>query len=95
MRFENWISARSPEEAEKFRRRFKMAINNSMRRKILKQLLEGDKTIFELKKLINVDEKILRYHIDVLKNSECVAESGGIISLTEEGKVLANLVSER
>ncbi len=95
MRFEDWISAGSPEEAEEFRRRFKMAINNSIRRKILKHLIEGDMNFSELKKLLNVDERILRYHIDVLRNSGCVDESDEVLTLTEEGKILASLVAEK
>ncbi len=95
MRFEDWISAKSPEEAEEFRKRFKMAINNSVRRKILKLLLEGDRSFSQLQELTGIDEKMLRYHIDILKNGECVVESAGVLSLTEEGKILADLVKER
>jgi len=95
MKFEDWISAKSPEEAEEFRKRFKMAINNSVRRKILKHLLEGDKSLPQLEELIGINEKMLRYHIDVLKNGECVVETAGVFSLTEEGKILANLVKEK
>ncbi len=95
MRFEDWISAKSPEEAEEFRRRFKMAINNSIRRKILKQLLESAKSVQELKEVLSIDEKMLRYHIDILKKGECVDERDAILTLTEEGKILANLVREK
>jgi len=95
MKFEEWISAKSPEEAEEFRRRFKMAINNSIRRKILIQLLNGKKSTSELSQSIGIDEKMLKYHIDVLKKGECVMERDGSLELTEEGKVLANLVAEK
>ncbi len=95
MKFEDWIGAKSPEEAEEFRKRFKMAINNSVRRKILRHLLEGDKSLSQLEELTGINEKMLRYHIDVLKNGECVVESVGVLSLTEEGKILANLVKEK
>ena len=95
MKFEDWTGAKSPEDAEEFRKRFKMAINNSIRRKILVKLLNGKKTVSEISRDMGIDEKTMKYHIDVLKRGECVIEKDDALVLTKEGRVLANLVAEK
>lgn len=92
MKFDEWISADSPEKAEEYRRRFKMAIANSVRRKILIELDEGEKTFDDLLSKLNVSEKILKYHLDTLEKGSCIAYERDRIRLTDEGKVLARLV---
>ena len=95
MKFDEWLSADSPEKAEEYRRRFKMAIANSVRRKILLELDEGEKTADYLLSRLNVSEKILKYHLDTLEKGSCIEYDGEKIRLTEEGRVLARLVREK
>ncbi|NOY12006.1 MAG: winged helix-turn-helix transcriptional regulator [Archaeoglobi archaeon] len=95
MKFDEWISADSPEKAEEYRRRFKMAIANSIRRKILLELDEGSKSVGELLSKLNVGEKILKYHLDTLEKGSCIRYAGDRVELTEEGRVLAKLVREK
>ena len=94
MKFEEWISAKSPEEAEEYRRKFKMAISNSIRRKILALLDERERSLDELKGVIDVDEKVLKFHLDVLEKASCISV-GDNIKLTDEGRVLAEIVRKK
>ncbi len=95
MKFEEWISAKTPEEAEEYRRRFKMAISNSIRRKILLELEKGEMSFEEIRKALKIDDRLLKYHIDALKKGECVIEESGTFRLTEKGKILAKLVKKK
>jgi len=94
VKFEEWISAKSTEEAEEYRRRFKMAISNSIRRKILALLDESEKSLDELKRELKIDEKLLRFHLDVLEKASCISV-GDKISLTDEGRVLVEIVKKK
>lgn len=95
MKFDEWISADSPEKAEEYRRRFKMAIANSIRRRILVELDSGGKTFEELLSKLNVSERVLKYHLDTLEKGSCITYDGEKIALTEEGRVLSRLVREK
>ncbi|ADC64437.1 arsenical resistance operon repressor, putative [Ferroglobus placidus DSM 10642] len=94
MKFEEWISAKSTEEAEEYRKRFKMAISNSIRRRILALLNESEKSLEELKKELKIDEKLLKFHLDTLEKASCITV-GDKISLTDEGRVLAEIVKKK
>lgn len=95
MKFEDWVNAESPEVAEEYRRRFKMAINNGIRRKVLLELMNGSLSVDELSEKTGIDEKILNYHLDILKKGDCVRVEGSLIELTDEGRVLADLISKK
>jgi len=94
VRFEEWTSAKSPEEAEEYRRKFKMAISNSVRRKILVLLDESERSLEELKREVRVDERILKFHLEVLEKASCIS-IGDKIKLTEEGRILAEIIKKR
>jgi len=94
VKFEEWISAKSPEEAEEYRRRFKMAISNSIRRKILVLLDEKDMSFEELKERVGINENLLKFHLDVLEKASCIV-TGDKIKLSDEGRVLAEIVKKK
>ncbi len=95
MKFEEWVSSESTEKAEEYRKRFKMAIANSIRRKILLHLDKNTASLASLQKELGISSQILKYHLDVLKKGECIKQSGEVVELTEEGKVLASLIREK
>jgi len=95
MKFEEWVSSDSRDKAEEYRKRFKMAIANSTRRKILLYLDENTADLTSLQKYLGISPKILKYHLDTLKKGECIKQSGDFVELTEEGKVLVNLIKEK
>ncbi|MBE8539525.1 ArsR family transcriptional regulator [Geoglobus acetivorans] len=95
MKFEEWTKSEDPEKAEELRRRFKMAINNPIRRKILTELYGGSRRAHELADKLGVEEKLLKYHLDILTKGSCIEFREDRIYLTEEGRVLTELILSR
>jgi DNA-binding transcriptional ArsR family regulator len=82
----------SIEETRKFHERYLRAINNPLRRKILRTLKEGYKTIEDLKSKIGLNKENLIWHLAVLENASCVEKDSRqgtpIYKLTQEGRVI-------
>ena len=67
-------------------------MNNPLRRKILGVLNKGNATVEELEAKTDLNETVLKWHLDVLEQGFCIekGEERGILiyKLTQEGKVV-------
>ncbi len=84
--------ADSMEETRERHLRFLRAVNNPVRREILRALKGGPSTIERLESATGLDTKTLGWHLSILEYGYCVEkeEREGIILyvLTEEGEVV-------
>lgn len=82
----------SMEETKERHRRYLRAVNNPLRRRILRAIKEGCGTMESLVARLDVDAKTLDWHIRILEDGYCVEraeEDGGTrYILTQEGLVV-------
>jgi DNA-binding transcriptional ArsR family regulator len=82
----------SMEETKERHRRYLRAVNNPVRRRILRALKEGNDTMETLVARLAVDAKTLDWHMRILEDGYCVEraeEDGGTrYVLTQEGLVV-------
>ena len=81
----------SMEETKDRHRRYLRAINNPIRRKILRSLKDGNNVIASISEDTGIDEKTVGWHIRVLINGFCVEVSETDETryiLTKEGLVV-------
>jgi len=82
----------SIEETRKSHCRYLRALNNPLRRKILKALKEECLTFEELQSKTNLRSNILKWHLDVLNHDFCIEkeinQGKTYYRLTQEGKVI-------
>ncbi|MCW4049646.1 MAG: winged helix-turn-helix domain-containing protein [Candidatus Bathyarchaeota archaeon] len=80
------------EETKERHRRYLRAINNPVRRDILRAIQKGIKTIQDLEKDTGIDAKTLDWHLRILEHGYCVdrvqREEIAIFNLTQEGQVV-------
>jgi DNA-binding transcriptional ArsR family regulator len=82
----------SMEETKERHRRYLRAVNNPLRRRILRALKEGHGTMESLVVRLGVDAKTLDWHMRMLEDGYCVerVEEDGVTRyvLTKEGLVV-------
>jgi DNA-binding transcriptional ArsR family regulator len=82
----------SIEDTKQYHERYLLAINNPLRRKILRALNEGDATIEDLESRTRLDKENLTWHLSILEHGFCVEKhnkQGKVIyKLTQEGRVV-------
>ena len=82
----------SIEKTRRYHERYLVAINNPLRREILKALQEGCTTIEALRSRTGLDDDVLKWHLNVLENGFCVEkglEQGKLVyKITQEGRVI-------
>jgi len=82
----------SMEETREYHLRYLRAVNNPLRREILRALKDGDATIEALHAKTGLDVKALEWHLSILGHGFCVereSRDGAIIyKLTQEGRVV-------
>ncbi len=80
------------EETKEYHRRFLRAVNNPLRRRILRALKDGDATIEDLQKKTGLDAKTLEWHLSILIHGFCIEKEergeATIYKLTQEGEVV-------
>ena len=80
------------EETKEYHERYLRAVNNPLRRDILRAIKDGDATIKALESVTGLDAKTLDWHLCILEHGFCVEteEEGGetLYRLTQEGKVV-------
>jgi predicted transcriptional regulator len=76
------------EETRDRHRRYLRAINNPMRRKILRSIKDGNQVTTSISTDTGIDEKTVGWHIRVLMDSYCIEEHGDSYALTQEGLVV-------
>jgi len=76
------------EETRDWHRRYLRAINNPLRRKILRSLKDDNDDIPSISEDTGIDEKTVGWHIRVLIDGFCVEEDGTRYVLTQEGLVV-------
>jgi DNA-binding transcriptional ArsR family regulator len=80
------------EETKEYHVRYLRAINNPVRRNILRILKKGEMTSDELTLRTQLDPKTLNWHMDMLVHGFCVErkERNGatVYTLTQEGRVV-------
>jgi phosphoglycolate phosphatase-like HAD superfamily hydrolase/DNA-binding transcriptional ArsR family regulator len=84
--------SRSIEESRRYHTLYLRAINNPLRRKILKALKNGFVTIADLKSNTQLDANTLNWHLSILEHGFCVEreekEGSVVFKLTQEGSVI-------
>jgi len=84
--------ADSMEETKERHRRYLRAVNNPIRRKILRSIEKGNTTLASISEDTGTDEKTLSWHLRILEDGFCVEKikEGGLekYSLTKEGQVV-------
>lgn len=82
----------SIEETREYHARYLRAINNPLRREILKALKEEHATIEQLQSITGLGKGALKWNLDILENGFCVEkddkEGKLVYRLTQEGKVV-------
>lgn len=82
----------SLEETKDFHRRYLMAVNNPLRREILKVLKEIDATTEGLATRLGLEPSQLEWHLNILEHGFCVEKEvkGGktFYKITQEGRVI-------
>jgi DNA-binding transcriptional ArsR family regulator len=82
----------SMEETKERHVRYLRAINNPIRRTILRELESGRSTLGDLKNRTKLDEKTLSWHLDILEWGYCVEkqmkDDHTYYLLTKEGQVV-------
>jgi len=85
----------SAEETRQFHELYLRAINNTLRRTILRALKEDCKTIEDLASKTGIDNDTLKWHLAVLENVSCVEkdEKQGklVYRLTQGGRVVDHM----
>lgn len=80
------------EETKEYHVRYLRAVNNPLRRKILRALKEGENTIETLAERMEMNAKALEWHMNILEHGFCVesetTELGVVYKLTQEGMVV-------
>lgn len=80
------------EETKEYHVRYLRAVNNPLRREILRALKEGEGTMEALGEKTGLEAKALEWHLDILEHGFCVEkeERGGevVYVLTQEGMVV-------
>ncbi len=83
---------RSIEETRQYHTRYLRAINNPLRREILRALKKGYATIEDLQSSTGLDNETLKWHLSVLEHGFCVEKAikqGKLVyKLTQEGRVV-------
>lgn len=73
-------------------RKYLRAINNPIRRKIIRAILDGNKEYKNLRDATGIDSKTLDWHIRILEDGYCIERKnyGDFVSfeVTREGKVI-------
>ena len=73
-------------------RRYLMAMNNPIRRRIIRAILEGKATEEDLIDATGLDSRTLDWHIKILEHGYCIEreKNGAIVifKVTREGKVI-------
>ena len=82
----------SIEETRLYHSRYLRAMNNPLRRNILRIIREKKYTLEELENKTHLNKTTLKWHLDILENGFCiekhVKQDKTIYSLTQEGKVI-------
>lgn len=82
----------SLEETKDFHRRYLRAVNNPLRRKILKTLKEMDTTTESLSTRMGLETGQLEWHLSILEHGFCVEkevrDGRTFYKLTQEGRVV-------
>ncbi len=84
--------ADSMEETKERHRRYLRAVNNPVRRDILRAMKDGNTTIDELSSATGLDAKTLDWHLRMLEDGFCVERRQRgervVFELTQEGLVV-------
>ncbi len=84
--------ADSMEETKERHRKYLRAINNPIRRKILRSLEKGNTTLASISDDTGTDEKTLNWHLRILEDGFCVERTTNgdqeEYKLTQEGLVV-------
>jgi DNA-binding transcriptional ArsR family regulator len=79
-------------ETREYHENYLRAVNNPTRRKILRSLKDGKKTIIGLKSDTGLDTTILKWHLDILEFGFCVEKNikngEKTYKITQEGEVV-------
>ncbi|MDH5787385.1 MAG: winged helix-turn-helix domain-containing protein [Candidatus Bathyarchaeota archaeon] len=82
----------SIKNTREYHERYLRAVNNPLRRELLKALKEGCTTIEDLQSKTGLDEDTLKWHLDVLEHDFCIEkeikQGKSFYKLTQEGKVI-------
>jgi len=82
----------SLEETKEYHLRYLRAVNNPLRRKILRALKVGDATVETLQYRTGLDAGTLEWHLSILEHGFCVEkevrDGETLYKLTKEGKVV-------
>jgi len=82
----------SLEETKEYHLRYLRAINNPLRREILRALKDGDATLETLQSMTELDARTLEWHLSILEHGFCVEkevrDGETFYKLTQEGKVV-------
>ena len=82
----------SIEKTREYHERYFRALNNPLRREILKALKDGFTTLEELQSKTSLDDETLKWHLDILEHDFCVEkeikQGKPYYKLTREGNVI-------
>ena len=85
----------SMEETKERHRRYLRAINNPLRRNILRAIEENYKTLADISEKTKIDEKTLEWHLQILEDGFCIKRikegPQEEFIITQEGNVIEYL----
>ncbi len=88
---ERWTEfSDSIEKSREYHKRYQIAVNSPVRRKILKMIRDG-KPLNQIKDETGLDDRNLEYHLQILEWGFCIERNGNEISITKEGEVVDHI----
>jgi DNA-binding transcriptional ArsR family regulator len=68
------------------------AINNTVRRRILRAMKDGENTVEDITSATGLDVKTLEWHLNILEHGFCIEkklkDGKAVFKITQEGKVV-------
>jgi len=88
-------TSESIEDTKQYHERLLIAVNNPLRRKILRALKERDSTIEDLESKTGLNKENLKWHLSLLEQGFCVEKDNKqgkvVYKLTQEGRVVDHM----
>ncbi|MCW4027171.1 MAG: winged helix-turn-helix domain-containing protein, partial [Candidatus Bathyarchaeota archaeon] len=86
---------KSIEETRRYHLLYLRAINNPLRRRILRAIKDGSTTIEDLRSSTGLDTDSLKWHLSVLEHGFCleknIRDGKTVYKITQEGKVIDHM----
>lgn len=85
-------TSESMEQTKRYHVLYLRAINNAVRRRILRAMKDDDNTVEDMASTTGLDVKTLEWHLSILEHGFCIEkklkDGKAVFKITQEGKVV-------